>query len=854
MYTYVTSRGNSIYYSGYDANGKKINKKESFEPSLFVEDINGTHKCIFGETLSEQKTSIQDYKNYVFQASKDPSLNLFGTIDPIYQFISEKWPDTEGFDKSQINFVAFDIEVDSDRGFPYADRVEHPISAISLYSSKQNRYFSMGVKDFDKNLKYIDLEGVKLEYIKCESEAELIGIFITLIKKLQPDILTGWNIKTFDVPYFTGRARFLLGDKALNELSPFNFFNEIEVENLDGEKIPSVDFCIPILDYIELYKFFTYGDKESYSLDNIASEELEKEKLEYDGSLHDLYLKDHQKYIEYNIWDVALVKLLNDQMKLIYLATYLSYICKINFEDVFTTVLKWDVLLYNELKDRGYVIPPQKRVSKEPYLGGHVHEIEPCKKDFVVVYDINSLYPTIYIDWNVSPETLVENLKLQRTIERLIDHDKTFPQKMSFEEELNWRVAVRKEYMDRADACLQDFDNSFLKENNVSMTANMEFWSLEKRGFVSDIMEKIYLRRVEIKKKMKTDKDPSLGIAEQALKILLNSGYGAFANVGLRYVDYKVASAITCTGRMIIKTLIEKLNQRIGSAGDCFYCDTDSVMISMGPLMEKIENKYGKGSKKSLEVLRDKIAEVIEDEIVKITTGISHKFNNYKNTLALKREGIADAGIFLKKKRYLLRNIENGSSFMDKPKIKIKGFEIVRSTTPKEIKKQLRYVINEFLFDERLEDFKKYMNDYYSEYVKFAPHIVARNVGVSDIEKWLDGNTIKKGVPIHVRASILYNLLVVKYGLESKGIVQRIRSGDKVKYVYLKEPNPLRENVLAFFEKMPVEFGSEQYVDYETLFEKTMLKPLEALTEIFNINNLKKWLDDSKESIDNFFM
>ena len=568
FYTNVQMVGDQFLVRGYE-NGEHFMVREKFSPTLFVPSKKQTkYKTLSGEPVEPiQPGFVRDCREFIKKYDSVEGFKIYGNDRYIYQYISDNYPEDEiRFDINKIKLSTVDIEVASENGFPDVESAAEEVLLITLqdYNSKQIRTWGLG--KFQNNQPNVNYRSFSDEY-------SLLNDFIHWWMDNTPEVVTGWNSKLYDIPYLVRRIDRILGEKLMKRLSPWGLVTEDETY-ISGRKHISYDIGgISQLDYLDLYKKFTYKAQESYRLDHIANVELNQKKLDHSefDTFKDFYTKGWQKFVEYNIKDVELVDRLEDKMKLIELALTMAYDAKVNYEDVFFQVRMWDTIIYNYLKKRDIVIPPKERSDKDSkYAGAYVKEPIPGVYDWVVSFDLNSLYPHLIMQYNISPETLVDEKHPTSTVDKILN------------EEINFEL-----YKDYA------------------VCANGAMYRKDIRGFLPELMEKMYNERVIFKKKMieakkeyekKKTKELEKEIArcnniQMAKKISLNSAYGAIGNQYFRYFKLANAEAITLSGQVSIRWIENKMNKylnKVLKTEDVDYViasDTDSIYLNMGPLV-----------------------------------------------------------------------------------------------------------------------------------------------------------------------------------------------------------------------------------------------------------------------------
>jgi DNA polymerase elongation subunit (family B) len=643
-----------------------------------------------------------------------------------------------------------------------------------------------------------------------------------MIETNTPEVVTGWNSELYDMPYLVRRIDRILGEKLMKRLSPWGLVTERETIIM-GRKHISYDVGgVTQLDYLNLYKKFTYKAQESYRLDYIASVELGQKKLDHSefDTFKDFYTKGWQKFVEYNIIDVELVDRMEDKMKLIELAITMAYDAKVNYNDVFYQVRMWDAIIYNYLKKRNIVIPPKERSDKDAkYAGAYVKQPVPGKYDWVVSFDLNSLYPHLIMQYNISPETLRETRHPSVTVDKILNQELTF--------EL---------YKDSA------------------VCANGAMYRKDVRGFLPELMEKIYKDRTIYKKKMliaKQDyeKTPTKALEKEiarcnniqmARKIQLNSAYGAIGNQYFRYYKLANAEAITLSGQVSIRWIENKMNgflNKILKTEKIDYViasDTDSIYLNMGPLVDKFLS-HKSDDKTAVVGLLDKICEdKLEPFIERSYKELADYVAAYDQKMIMKRENIAERGIWTAKKRYIL-NVWNSEGVQySEPKLKMMGIEAVKSSTPAPCRTMIKDGLK-LMMNGTEEEVINFIDKCRNDFKALPPEQIAFPRSVSDVIKYKSHSSIyTKGTPIHCRGALLFNHYVKEKKLTNK--YSLITNGEKIKFVYLKKPNIIHENVISFIQDFPHELGLDKYIDYDLQFEKSFVEPLKAILDAIGWN------------------
>ena len=827
FYTNVHQRFNEILVRGYE-NGKHFTTKETFHPTFYVPSKKESkYKTLDGQNVEPIKPGkISDCKEFSQKYSGVEGFEVYGNDRYVCQYISEKYPEEEiKFDISKINLVTIDIEVAAESGFPDVFNCAEELLAITMQDYTTKQIICFASRPFNNTRKDV-------KYVQCRDEYNLIDRFLEYWQSNPPEVITGWNCELYDIPYIVGRIERLMGEKKVRKLSPWGYVRKKDFV-VQGRKQISCEMAgISVIDYLDLYRKFTYTNQESYRLDHIAFVELGKKKLDHSefDTFRDFYTGNWQKFIEYNIIDVELVDQLEDKMKLIELCLTMAYDAKINYNDVFFQVRTWDAIIYNYLKRKNIVIPPKVRTDKDTqYAGAYVKEPIPGKYDWVVSFDLNSLYPHLIMQYNISPETLKETRHSSASVERILN------------EEIN------------------DFDSDY------ATCANGAMYRKDIKGFLPELMEKMYNERVIFKKRMiqaKKDyeKTPTKSLEKEiarcnniqmAKKISLNSAYGAIGNQYFRYFKLANAEAITLSGQVSIRWIENRMNRKLNkilNTEDIDYViasDTDSIYLNLGPFVDAIF-KGRETNDEGIVNFLDKVCEVeFEKYISNSYEALAKYVNAYDQKMFMKRENIADRGIWTAKKRYILNVWDSEGVRYTDPKLKIMGLEAVKSSTPAPCRQMIKdglKVIMSGTEDEMID----YIDNCRKEFKSLPPEEISFPRSVSNVVKYKGSNTIyAKGTPMHVRGALLFNHYVKQKKLDKK--YAYIQNGEKIKFCYLKDPNPIRENVISFIQDFPKELDLARFVDYDTQFNKAFLEPVKAIL------NAIGWSNEKKITLESFF-
>ena len=831
FYTHAFRHGKVIKYTGYE-NGDKVSYTIPFRPSLYVTTkkeakwhaLDGTpvEPIHFG-SMSEATEFMKQYKDV-------PNFDIYGNTNYVAQYINEEFPGNIEWDRSLINVTSLDIECKFGEGFPDPAIADQEVTAITTKNNIDDIYYTFGCGDYDKEKSIMQTHEVR--YIKCGNERELLHKFLYHIAKTSPDVLTGWNIEFFDIPYLVNRIAKVNGGNKEKMLSPWRMIDKREVQQpfSTNTRVKYDIKGITCLDYLAIFKkfAFTYGPQESYKLDNIANVVLGEKKLDFGeaSDLNELHDNDYQKFIDYNIKDVELIDRMEDKLGLITLCLTMAYKGGVNYDSVLGTVAIWDSLIYRDLHSRNITIPQNEESTKGAYPGGYVKEPQVGMHDWVCSFDLNSLYPSIIMQYNMSPETILLDDELGVNVESVLDGKvkNTHP--------------------------------------NTALAVNGTRFDTTKPGVLPIIIQEIYNERVQHKQKqLKAEQELELiankseqyslekriGIAKNqqlALKILLNSLYGAMGNKWFRYFDMRIAEGITLTGQATIKWAEKHLNNYLNETleTDKDYVvaiDTDSVYVCLDEFVKRYNPKN------PINFLDKLCSTALEDALTKCYDELYNTLGGIENKMVMGREVIADRGIWTAKKRYILNVHDNEGVRYTNPHLKIMGIEAIKSSTPAICRQALKDMFKRIIETDE-ETVQSDIQNFKNVFSKASAEEVSFPRSVQNIRKWIDKETIyKKGTPIHVRGALMHNHLIDDKKLHKK--VEKIHGGDKVKFTYLRQPNPSKENVIAFIDYLPRQFKLEDHIDYNLQFEKTFLSAIEPVLTAVG------WKSERSITLESFF-
>ena len=807
--------------------GKDYKEKIDFGPTLYsLTQKDSKFKTLDNRNLNAIKfKNINDARRFRRDVATQNS-PIYGLERFHYQYINEQFPENIKWDKKYIKIFTIDIETTVTDGFPDVENPTEEIICITVKNQTNKQILTWATGDYKT-------DRTDISFIKCKNENVLLMEFMKFWLKNYPDVVTGWNTKFFDLPYLMNRIKLVAGEKVANKMSPWGMIEKIEIM-VRGR--PQTTYTLKgtvMLDYLDLYRWFIPTRQESYKLDYIGEVELGQNKnVNPYSTFREFYEKDFQKFIDYNIQDVEIVDALEDKLGLIELALTVAYESKVNYDDIFSQVRVWDTLIANHLLKKNICIPPREEHSKDTkYEGAYVKDPTVGQHKWVCSFDINSLYPHIIIQYNISPE-------------KIIGQDPS-------------GISVNK-------MLKQNIDLSHLKNEHACITPNGAKFKNDSQGFLPEMMETMYNERVIYKKRMikakkEYQKTPTPELQREiarchniqwARKIALNSAYGAVGNQYFRFYDVRQASAITTAGQFIIRYIEQKvngyMNKILKQDEDFDYIvasDTDSIYVTLDKLVEK--TCKGKNNEQICNFIDKVVNSRLEPYIEKCFNELSDYTNAFKNCMVMKREVIANKGIWVAKKRYMLNVLDDEGVRLSDPKLKIMGIEAVKSSTPQvcrgKIKEAIKIIMNK---DE--DTLQKFIADFKTEFEELSAEAISFPRSCNNIQKYKNPATIfSKGTPIHVKGSLIYNHKLKEMKLHKQ--YPYIREGDKIKFLKLIEANPFRFDVISYITTLPKEFELDKYIDRETQFEKTFLDPMRFILQAIG------WSQEKKASLEAFF-
>ena len=761
--------------------------------------------------------SIKAARELVKQYAGITNAKIYGATDYKYSYIYDTYKGEIDYDFNQLNIISIDIETDSSNGFGSIEKADREINALTLCRKSDNNTITFGFVDYQKGT-------YEHQYVRCIDEKDLLEKFIEIwkSKKWSPDIVTGWNICGFDIPIIVKRCNQVLGEEKCSELSPFGYITpRVFNSKKSNLKVETFDITgIAILDYMEAYVKFAPSKRESYTLKFITQFELKETKIDYAdyGSLNALYQKNPELYMDYNIRDSTLINSLEDKLHYLEQIVTMAYIIKCNYENIMFTVKPWDVLIINYLMDRNIIVPFfEKSEDTTTIMGGFVKAPVPGLYEYIVTLDYTSLYPSVAMSFNISPDTLYKQIDGQVDMEDIIHGD------------------------------ISEFSKQ-LKQRDYAMTANGCLFRRDKRGFVPDIMKFFFEERKRYRKLEKTAKQDyeadktnvtkrnlflKYKNLQTAFKLINNSGYGALANKFCRWFDNRLGAAITLSGQMASKNVAVGINRYLNEVFETtnvdyiIYQDTDSAYLNMKPLIDKMGiTDTTKGVKACLKFTE----EYLQPEVQRVCEVLCAKLNAFEPVISMKLEKICEQGFFDMKKRYAL-NVTYDEGIWNNPSVlKVTGLEPVRSSVPQMCRDTMREVYK-MIFSKDQEGIYDLIDTFKEKFMQSGIDKIGTATSCNGMTVYADPITFyKSGTPQGVKAGLFYNHLLKETGLDKE--YERIYDGDKIKTCYLISQNPTLQEIIGVKGDYPKELELDKYIDYPRMWEKTFMKPITAVLDV----------------------
>jgi len=838
-------RGNDILLRYIDDNNQEQQKRiKGYKPSLFLQTSKESkyHDLVNNYPLArKQFNSIKEANNEIFE-SRETTTDFYGNRNFHLTFLHEQFKTTD-YDPKLIRTFIIDIECPSEHGFPEPMKAEWCVDALTIYDNITDCYYLLSLYDFDLDDPLLKTHGLSnVKHVKFTSEVLLLKGLLGFWQSNYPVNVSGWHSKGFDIVYLVNRMNNLGID--YKKLSPWGVV-DIREKELYGKPYQEVNILgVNDLDYLELYKKNRFKPRESYKLGFIANAELGTTKIDFTqeaSDLRTLHKINPQKYQVYNIVDVQLVKKLDDKLGFFGVTFAVAYFAGINFGDVKSPVMTWNNIMYKYTINDNVILPSQRDSIPSDYDGGFVRAPIAGLHRWVCSFDLASLYPSIIRQFNISPET-ISNEHFDVNVQSFLD----------------------RKPLD----CL-----------GHSVCPSGVGFRNDKQGIAPKIMEVLYNERKSIKQEMLRHEDNIEGILDRiksgeildnelakerqlhslansgqmVRKILLNSYYGATAHQAFCLYDIRLAESVTLSGQLIIQWIADIINNKLieltgkTSLKSIVYGDTDSIYVSFEDLL-RINNIDTNNKLEAVQYLDDFCNDIIQPIIKNGYDELKQYSNAFEQLMFMDREVISDVAIFIKKKKYAMSVWDNEGVRYSEPHYKFIGMELVKSDTPEICRNAMKDTVKLMLNGDQLA-MQNYIK-YFKEFHKTQPvEAIAAPKGVNKLEESYcrpDGSFRSDvTVPFNSRAAINYNNELNNLGLED---YERIRNADKMKYVYLEEPNRLQQNIIGFVDRFPKEFNLTHKVDYAIMYYKTFLKPIQGITQVIG------WETEEQPSLDGLFI
>lgn len=810
FYVSAETYGNNILYRGIE-NGQWVDRVIPYRPTLYVPVIEETGiRSIDGTNLVPKSfPDIKTAKQYEESMRGVPGGEVYGYIGFAVQYLSEIFPDEIEPDLSMVRIVDLDIEVKVEKSFPHPDQADQEINALTLKDRSSGKLYSFGTgpaKPVNPNVMYRE----------CKSEYELLSRFLRVWEVLSPHVMSGWNVRGFDVPYLVNRIEKVMGEGVSRRLSPFKFIRPDRVKGKYGKDIDTYKiYGVQILDGLDIYRKNVLEPRPDHRLDTIGSIEVGRGKLDYSeyGSLHLLWQKDFQKYIDYNVEDVELVGDIDKARNLLDLTMTVAYMAKTNFESVASQTQVWDALIFNHLRKKDLVIPPKREHLKtHKFRGALVKEVVPGDYHWTVSFDYSSLYPSIIRQLNISPETMGR------------------------------KVAG----VSPASLLKGDFDTSWLKDWKVALSPSGQTFNKDIHGFIPEILSLLGTGRDDAKKEMlsaeekfQETRDPKYNkiakerdTRQKALKVMSNSGYGALGNQWFRYFNIDMAEAITQFGQLAITWVIRDVNNLLnrvcGTSGQDYVRmgDTDSLYLELKDVAARFTSSSPAEMARKLHKFCDG---PLQDCITKSTESLYEYTNSYENHMHMKHEVIGQRLLCRAKKNYAMNIWFKEGVWYDRPKLKMVGLEPVKSSTPPRFRDWIKEAI-EICLTGSQQDLFDYVDRRRDEFEKLPLNDISVPKTVNNISKYVCKDGFRKGTPINSRGAIVFNKMLTDMDISYK--YEPIEEGDRVRSLYLKTPNVTGGNTISYKTVLPEEFGLHDRIDRELMFDKFFMSPVGSISKL----------------------
>ena len=806
-----------------------------YKKYAYTKNKSGTYISLYGDRL-KRITKWENDQPDLFESDVNPEIRV----------LVDNYTDSDDVSNGHRTMI-FDIEVEVTEGFPDIQKADNRITAIGFNDPRTDEYFCYVLDTKEKlNLKTKNNEIVK----SFTDEYDLLNAFFMKYLEIKPTILTGWNVEFFDIPYLYNRACKVVGQNIAELLSPIRIVKWSDFGN-GKYKIAGVN----VLDYLQLYKKFTFSERSSYRLDDIGKFEVGEKKVAYEGTLNDLYENDLEKFVEYNIQDVKLIKKLDEKLDFIEIARGIAHLGHIPYENVFMSsrYLEGAILVY--LKKQGIIAPnkPKKpnKISDDKFVGAYVQEPQKGKHNWVFDLDITSMYPSCIMSLNISPETKLGKLEGWNPEEFLKkNHKKTYS------------VTNNKQLLGRF---TETELKNYLKTRSIGVATNGVMYRTDKDGLLPALLRKWFDDRVEYRKLSKKfhedgDKEQSdyFDRRQYLQKILLNSLYGVLGLPVFRFYDLDNAEAVTYTGQSLIK-FTKKIannfyNKELGDDKDhCIYIDTDSVFYSATPL---VQNRFPNVSITDEEKMSKAILNIADEVQSYLNNSYDYFGKNFcnldKHRFDIKQEVIAKSGLFVTKKRYGLKIINDNGKKVNK--LMVKGLDTVRSSFPIAMREMLSKLLEDILMDVPKEQLDKFILNFKNsmklmDFDKIAIPTSVKNITKYKVKDGVVFKSYKLGTPVHVKSALFYNDMLNHMNISKR--YTQIYNGEKIKWIYLKN-NPFGLETISYKgHEDPPEIISfiKEFINPDKLYKQALHKKIMMFYEALG------WGEptDATKTIERFF-
>ena len=777
----------------------------------------------------EFTTLYGDKVTKIYKFTKDDP-NLFESDVPeTTRVLVDTYTDSDIPSEGHV-ILTYDIECEMESGLPDPEKAENELTSIAMHDSATNQYWALVV---DKKGDMVERKTDKAIVLPFRTEEEMLLKYLELYEMINPTIVTGWNIDYFDTPMLYNRIVRLLGKKAANRLSPIGecFWSPYRKRYFMAG--------VSYLDYIHLYRIYTYKMLDNYRLDTVAKLEIGRGKIEYDGNLDILFETDIEKFIEYNLVDVELVVEMENKLQFVDLCKGICHAGHVTYEDFVYSSKYLEGAMLTYLKRKGIVAPNKpadrrermealKENKQEKFIGAYVKAPIVGKYEWIYDLDLTSLYPSIIMTVNISPETKmgkIENWDAQDYIKDKRD---------------SWII--------NGDTITQENLKLFFERSKFSVASNGVLYRTDKVGCIPDILDLWFSKRVEFKNEMKKygkagDKEKYAFYHKRQLvqKILLNSLYGVLGLPAFRFYDVDNATAVTTTGQTVIKSTADmaniKYNKELGTpdADSNIYIDTDSVFFSAAPLLDHRIPNWKDNEQDTIAGYVNDIAGEMQDYLNDFYDILSEKVFNVdkdKHRFEIKKEYVSKSGIWIAKKRYAQWIISDNGVPVDK--LDVKGLDVVRSSYPAAFRKFMSEVLIEILRGDTEEQLTNKVHDFKKNLPNMDVVKIAKAGAVKNLSKYMPKKRdqtamfqFASGTPAHVKASIAYNQLLKHFGVQNQ--FEPLKDGDKIKWVYLKQ-NPYGLDAVAmngYNDPPQIMELISTYINHDKIFERELLKKLE---------------------------